>query len=69
MNEVEVKVKVSLRACLFTPKTSEITPAVQPKTLQLNTLDVVLESLEESLRDVTSTTRIDFELTTLEVAF
>ena len=67
MNEVEVKVKVSLRACLFTPKTSEITPAVQ--SVQLNTLDVVLESLEESLRDVTSTTRIDFELTTLEVAF
>lgn len=54
MNEVEVK---------------EITPAMQPKTIQLNTLDVVLESLEESLRDVTSTTRIDFELTTLEVAF
>lgn len=54
MNEVEVK---------------EITPAMQPKTIQLNTLDVFLESLEESLRDVTSTTRIDFELTTLEVAF
>ena len=50
-------------------KQAKITPAMQPKTIQLNTLDVFLESLEESLRDVTSTTRIDFELTTLEVAF
>ena len=60
---MRLKLKFCFALAYSRPKNAKLTPVMQATTVQLNTIDVVrccLGTLKESLRDVTSITRIDF---------